>query len=372
MRLAYLSGTEVPSQAASALHVVKMCDALARQGADTTLYAFAPQHAEADLATFYGSAPGFEHVALRSPRRRWGWGFNFARQVRAEQRRRPPSERASVCYGRHPHSLLWVSGVGLPFAYEVHSLPTSRVVWWLEQRLFRRRNLRALVCITHSLAAEYRARFDISSPVVVLPDASDPPQAGLAPQSPWPGRAGALQVGYVGHLYPGKGMERIVELAPALPEMDFHIVGGRAEDVRHWQQRSSAGNLYFHGFVQHQQLGAYYQRLDVALLPIQQQVLVADGRGEIGRWTSPLKAFEYMAHGIPVVVSDTPVLHEIFQNERNALLADPGSTQSWVSALRRLLAEPALRMRLATAAEQDFLALYSWDRRARQVIELLQ
>jgi glycosyltransferase involved in cell wall biosynthesis len=83
---------------------------------------------------------------------------------------------------------------------------------------------------------------------------------------------------------------------------------------------------------------------------------------------SPLKLFEYMAAGRPIVCSDLPVLREILQHERTALLCDPDDAASWAGALARLHDEPTLRRTLAEAARAQFELHFTWKARADRVL----
>ncbi len=79
--------------------------------------------------------------------------------------------------------------------------------------------------------------------------------------------------------------------------------------------------------------------------------------------------FEYMAAGRAIVSGDLPVLREVLDDRRNALLCPGGDLAAWTVALRTLAADPALRHRLGSAARADMLGHYSWDARARAVID---
>ena len=57
-------------------------------------------------------------------------------------------------------------------------------------------------------------------------------------------------------------------------------------------------------------------------------------------FTSPLKLFDYMAAGVPIVASDLPALREVLRHEENALLARPGDPEAFALAVRRVLADP--------------------------------
>ena len=87
-------------------------------------------------------------------------------------------------------------------------------------------------------------------------------------------------------------------------------------------------------------------------------------------FTSPLKLFDYMAAGVPIVASDLPALREVLQHEENALLATPGDSDAFAAAVRRLIADPALARRLGQQAREDVKG-YSWDARAEALLDFL-
>ncbi|HMK08634.1 MAG TPA: glycosyltransferase, partial [Anaerolineales bacterium] len=92
--------------------------------------------------------------------------------------------------------------------------------------------------------------------------------------------------------------------------------------------------------------------------------------GDTAAFASPLKAFEYLAAGRPILSSDLPVLREVL-NEGNAVLLDPESVEAWASALRDLAADAARRVRLGQAARAA-AARYSWLERTRRALEGLE
>jgi len=75
---------------------------------------------------------------------------------------------------------------------------------------------------------------------------------------------------------------------------------------------------------------------------------------------SPLKVYEYMAAGVPVVASAIGQLRDLIQPEINGILISPGDPAALAQALERLLNEPALRTRLGREARKTVLAHYTW------------
>ena len=122
-------------------------------------------------------------------------------------------------------------------------------------------------------------------------------------------RPGATQIGFVGRPFAGKGIELMAAAAGRMPECDFHS----SEPVRKTSTGSKVAfrpNLHFHGYQPHAKLGAYQRRFDIAVAPYCEQVMNASDR-ESAAITSPLKLLEYMAAGLPVVVSDLPGVRDI-------------------------------------------------------------
>jgi glycosyltransferase involved in cell wall biosynthesis len=97
-------------------------------------------------------------------------------------------------------------------------------------------------------------------------------------------------------------------------------------------------------------------------------VVGATGASDISRWTSPMKMFEYMASGVPLIASDLPVLQEVLRDGANAIVVPAGDTARWRQAIEQLVADDDLRYRLAQTAQDDLVRRYTWDERARSVM----
>lgn len=180
-------------------------------------------------------------------------------------------------------------------------------------------------------------------------------------------------VGYVGQLYKGKGVEAIRDLAPLNPDIIFHVVGGLPEDIDYWKlQLKSVKNVVFHGFVKPAELAAYITAFDVVIAPYQRVVYGFNGKNNLAEWTSPMKIFDYMSAGKPIIASDLPFMREVLETEKNAILCDPDDISAWSQALTRLSREKDLAERLGTTAQENFLLNYKWEKRAQSVLSFIQ
>jgi len=158
----------------------------------------------------------------------------------------------------------------------------------------------------------------------------------------------------------------LLKLAKQLPEINFLLVGGIQDDVTRLRDAAAElGNLTLTGFVPNAELPLYQAACDALLMPYQRRVAASSG-GDIARYLSPMKLFEYLACGRVILSSDLPVLREIL-NENNALLLPPDDVNVWAEALRALAADPALRDKLATQSRRD-AQQYDWNIRAALIL----
>lgn len=85
---------------------------------------------------------------------------------------------------------------------------------------------------------------------------------------------------------------------------------------------------------------------------------------------SPLKIYEYMAAGLPVVASRIGQVAELIQDGTNGLLYQPGDAVALSAALNRLRCEPMLRSSLGRAARETVLHDHTWEAVAKRILHL--
>jgi glycosyltransferase involved in cell wall biosynthesis len=108
----------------------------------------------------------------------------------------------------------------------------------------------------------------------------------------------------------------------------------------------------------------HLSRADILVLPNSANAVSS-------RYTSPLKLFEYLAAGRPIVASDLPALREVLRDGINALLVPADDPAALAASLLRLIQDRPLAARLARTAFDD-AALYSWDARAARLESLFR
>ena len=367
MRIAYVApyGVVVPSRAAHSVHMVNMAAAIAQLGHEVLFVIPRRSGEKENIFEFYGVTKNFNVVLVPVVPQRWFvpiyslLTFFTVTRMRTELIVTRSVLCALVCAALRRNVVLDAHGP----------------LW--QGRWFYRLAYRWLKNSPHlkHMSFNSRALLDMYADAKQLPgckvtvahNGCQPyPSEDKAPA--WPGRLGALQVGYTGHLYPGRGVELILDCARRLPSFEFHIIGGSPEDIAFWKKETDATNVHFHGFVSPSVVYRYRNRCDVLLAPYQASgVLSAGGKDDSARYMNPIKLVEYMSSGKAIIASDLAPIRELL-NETNAILVDPQDVSAWVKALLTL-ADPEVRMRFARQARQDFGEQLTWQARARKLID---
>jgi len=364
--MVYLTDAAIPSREANSIQSMKMCEAFAQQGLDVTLIVpDRPSEENGDPYKFYDVEECFDIIFVRwTPGERYLYSLLVPRHVRRVD--------PDIVYGRFVPACFFTSLLGYRVVVESHS-PVSdsgRIIAWMFRTLLRLGRLDHLVVISEALNDYYLKEYEqlLTEDVTVAHDAaSELPVVEMFSFA----ESERLQVGYVGHLYEGKGMSLIAELVNKCPWADFHIVGGKKDDIAYWESElDEHDNIEFYGFVPPREVYRYQQSVDVLLAPYQHEVYGSSGKTDISRWMSPLKVFEYMATGNPIVYSNISSLNEILVDV-DAIPCNPNKPRQWIDALLRINNNVSDETNTKTGNKEYFLNNHTYIKRAEKIISAL-
>jgi glycosyltransferase involved in cell wall biosynthesis len=377
MKIALIAPTYLPARRANTIQVMKMAQALATLGHD--LLVLVPGRIQGqspswnELAHHYGLRQRFEieWVSTNPHLRSYDYGLKAIQLAREWD--------ADLIYTRLPQAATLSSFMGIPTVYEVHDLPQGTLGPWLLARFLKGRGARALIVITEALKDGLVSKFSLPDnlPLIVAPDGVDlaryqnlpsPSKARQLLSSPLHISPSTFVAGYTGHLYPGRGSDLILEIAAQLADITFLLVGGEPENVERVRQQVQSReleNIYLTGFVPNADLPLYQAACDMLLMPYQKQVSASSG-GDIARYLSPMKLFEYLACGRCIISSNLPVLREVLNND-NSVLLPPDDLDAWVTSILELRRNSEKRNQLAIQAKRDSQE-YSWEKRAEGIL----
>jgi glycosyltransferase involved in cell wall biosynthesis len=218
----------------------------------------------------------------------------------------------------------------------------------------------ALAPISQTLAESLRETYSDLPPMQVVPSGAMPAESEDVPLSR---RKGVI---YAGQLYAWKGVHNLIAAMAHLPGETLTLVGGNKEtdleEAREVARKHGVlQRLIFTGHVPHHEVQRHVRQARCSVVPLGTDLLAR-------RFTSPIKVFEYMAAGTPIVASDLPTIREVLRDEVSALLAPPGDALGLAARIKRLLTDDQLADRVRTRALAD-LGRYTWGVRARSIIE---
>jgi glycosyltransferase involved in cell wall biosynthesis len=180
---------------------------------------------------------------------------------------------------------------------------------------------------------------------------------------------GAPVLGFVGGLRPWHGVEILPDLLARLNKskrpIQLVIAGDgqlRSGLERQFKQRELLDHITFTGALPHEQLPGIIQQFDIALAPYPKHTH--------DFYFSPLKLFEYMACGIPVVAANLGQITEVISDGKTGLLYEPGQLDALANRCEKLLGDSRLRARIGAAAAAVIRREFTWDKNAARVAEL--
>jgi glycosyltransferase involved in cell wall biosynthesis len=174
----------------------------------------------------------------------------------------------------------------------------------------------------------------------VVPNAVEVPD-GLPGPPPRAGRPPELAT--LCRLVPWKGIDGLLRALLPLPEARLHVVGdGPERTTLEALTRSLAlgDRVVFHGQLPRGQALAILARADAFVLNSAYEGL-------------PHVVLEAMRLGVAVVATSAGGTPEVVDDGKTGLLVQPGDEQALTAAIRRVLSEPGLAVRLAGAARTE-------------------
>jgi teichuronic acid biosynthesis glycosyltransferase TuaH len=225
--------------------------------------------------------------------------------------------------------------------------------WWpaYEESFAQVRAHGRRVC---AISAAALARVAPTGPSAVVPNGLDPAEwSGPAPSAPdWVARARRPLLVYVGSLDSRLDVGALLELSRELPDSEIALVGPLL-DGEHLAPLRLAPNVHVHPAIDRELLTGLIRSADVGLVPHVSSPLT--------RAMSPLKLYEYLAGGLPVVASDLQPMRDV--DPRVELVAHGGDYADAVRAALR-------RGRADELARERFIAEHSWASRQETLLDL--
>ena len=380
MKIIYIANSRIPTTKAHGFQIIKMCEAFSNAGAGVELWApkrFNP--IKEDSFRYYNIRETFtiKKIAVIDliPLSRYlGFIANFIESfsfavftVVALSRR-----DFDIIYSRDQFTLWFLSFFNKKFIYEIHSFPRHAALY---RRIWKKAH--KIIVITSALKNLVVRAGASEEKIMIAPDAVDMADFEAVSQTVDELKIELVLpkdkflIGYVGRfktLGMEKGIKTMIEALPILGrDVKMIFVGGEELEIKEYKNLANRFNVLaqcvFVGYQPRSKAIKYIKAMDVLVIPSPNVLFYAF-------YASPLKLFEYMASGRPIIASDLPALREIL-NDKNALFFKPDSASELAQAVKMLKSSHTLGYHLSQQALAD-VREYTWDNRARRILDFMR
>lgn len=370
MRLIYISNQRLPTEKAYGIQIAKMCEAFGDLASVGLIFPTRKSKIKQDIFEYYGIQQNFNIKELYSPDfylpgRLDRFAFilkNFISAIVLIVS--VLSAKGAIIYSRDELPLFLLSFFKKDMVFEAHGFSNRRAVFY---RRFKKANIK-IISISQRIKSEFLNIGFEDRNLLVAHDGVDLNKFcfDLSKEEARIKKGLSLDkkiVMYTGHLFSWKGVETLALVGKKRPDMDFIFIGGTDDDIYNFRNRFlSATNLKVIGRKLHAEIPLYLKAADVLVLP-------NSAKDRISLFTSPLKLFEYMASGRPIVASNLPSIREVL-NENNSVLCNPDDPKSLESGIQKVLDNPGLAEEITAEALKD-VQNYTWKKRSESIINFI-
>ena len=365
VKVAYIARASVPSSSTNSIHIAKITEAFAQISKDPVLIVSGGDESMS-LLECYGIRDEYEIKRFRISKKDRLHQILWARKAVKEAGRLG----ATCIVTRDPFSAFFGVMKGYETVLDLHgdlAHLCGRFYRMIKWPFFVGNSKFHPVFISKGLQDYYLEKYGLPrEKSVVLADACNLEDFEEYSTEKPELSGESLHIGYFGKALIGKGIELIRRLAEIDRDDIFDIYGASKEEAQKETGKDFSDNVIFHGRINNKEVPKKMCEMDVLILPNQAKL---QNEGEdIGKFTSPLKMFEYMASGRVIVASDLTILREVI-DESFAYLADADDENSWMKAINEIKKDRQLAASKAAKAREE-ARRYTWKARAGAMLEL--
>ncbi len=373
MNIYYVTHARMPTEKAHGLTIAKSCESFAQTGARVIL--IVPKRANRLVATVfetYGVAHNFaiRFLPVLDLFRFFENRVTFLIQICTfdvsvfffllfKQRTN------AIVYTREPWLAL-LTILGFKVVYECHHIFShNSFFFWLSRRAYR------IITISHALKDTFvRVGFDEKN-ILVAPSGVDislfdislsERDARVELDLPLKAKI-ALYTGNFTTMGEDKGIDDTIHAMTHVPHVVFVAVGGNEKDIARYRTLSEkvgvSHRVVLRGHTPQPILARYQRAADVLMMPF-------PDTPHYRNHMSPVKMFEYMASGVPIIASDLPTIREVL-NEKNAMIVPPNDPLAIANAIQVTFDDSLGSTTRAGRARADVLE-YSWENRTQRIL----
>ncbi len=334
MRISYLFNSSLPSSNASSLQVIKTCEAI--QNLSNEVFLIKPNTGlKRNIRKFYGLKKKPHIIKIKffnsSPKGINYYLFSIISIAYAILL------KTELYITRNLFTLFLLILLRKKVIIEIHHdlINEGRIVRFLfnNLKLFNSKNIIRIIAITNSVKKYLVNKHSVDKKrITIVPSASDLKLRFKKFKS-----KKKYKIGYFGSLEKSKGSEFIIKLSKLDKENKYYIYGGDTKAVLNLKKKMFLRNLNISEYIPYNRLSHYIGKMDIVLMPSNRNKLKSlGGVGNIAKYTSPLKLFDYLASGKLIISSKLKVFEEIIKNKENCIMIRRLDTILWLKTIKQL------------------------------------
>lgn len=182
-------------------------------------------------------------------------------------------------------------------------------------------------------------------------------------------QANKIKFFYAGTFAKGRGIELIFSLASKYPCYEFVLAG---DSHSYLTDREVPSNVILLGMLPHIQVLSLANQCQILLMPYQRGLSISKFSIDSFDWMSPLKLFDYMRTGKPIISSFSPSLHEVLGSDGATFVYDISSLDEWCAKIQYVVDNYNLMSSKSFFNKDLISSTYNWATRAIRIKSLLE
>ena len=341
MKICYLSNSAIGSYYASSIQIVKMCEAFTKLGNDVVLISRKAENKKIkkqNIFSYYDVKSKFTIKILKSfktfPLGIKYYLFSIISIVESLK------FRPNIYITRNFFTCFLLVLLRKKIILELHHDLSieSRTVKFLVKyfKFLNSKCIKKIVAITHSVKNTYIDNYRVNNEkILVLPSGSSMKKNFI-----FKNNKKFFKIGYLGTLYESRGSNLIYNLAKIDKKNQYYLYGD-LKKLKNYKKYDLIKNLNLYDWVPYKEISKILSKMDILLMPYVSSIKVAGDVGDISKFTSPLKLFDYLTAGKIILCSDFHVLKEAIKDKQNAIfIKNYKNVFSWKSEIQKLKNQP--------------------------------
>ena len=337
MRIAYLFNSSTPSSNPSSIQVVNTCSALTQLSHSVKL--IVPNTGQKfSLTKFYGIKKSPKLIKMKYfnkfPIGISYYLFSFLSITYAI------FDKTELYITRNIFNLILLNILKKKTIIEIHHdfHNEGRIVKFFCKytNVFDNKNIVKIIAITNAVKKYLVKNFKIDATKIEVISSASSLKFKFSKLK----KKNSYNIGYFGSLDASKGVNFIIKLAKKDKFNKYYIYGGSQKDVSVLKKSKIPNNLEINQSIQYGRIKPIISKMDILLMPSNTKKIRSIGKiGNIVKFTSPLKLFDYLASGKLIISSNVTVFKEILSDGKNCLLLNNFNINNWIKKINKVKIE---------------------------------